>query len=49
MHRIKQFNDRHFVDAAHAIASIVQNPNPEQIIPTVFDPKLGEVIVAVFK
>jgi malate dehydrogenase (oxaloacetate-decarboxylating) len=43
-HRISQFDISMFTRAAHALASHVKNPTPEQILPTMFDTELVGVI-----
>ena len=45
--RIKQFNQKMFIDAAHAIASYVKNPQPDQVLPDAFDLGIIEVIKSV--
>ena len=37
---VKQITDNHKIAAAEAIASLVENPTPEEIIPSVFDDRL---------
>lgn len=37
---VKQITDDHKIAAAEAIASLVENPTPEEIIPSVFDDRL---------
>lgn len=43
-HKIKQFDISMFTRAAHALANHVKNPTPEQILPTMFDAELVDVI-----
>lgn len=44
--RIKQFNEKMFIRAALAIASHVENPTPEQVLPLQFDKTLVETVKA---
>jgi malate dehydrogenase (oxaloacetate-decarboxylating) len=44
---IRQITDEHKVAAAEAIASLVKNPTPEEIIPSVFNDQLVPTIGAV--
>jgi malate dehydrogenase (oxaloacetate-decarboxylating) len=46
---IAQFEDKMFVRAAEAIASCVQNPTTEMIIPDPFDEKVSKVVANVIK
>jgi malate dehydrogenase (oxaloacetate-decarboxylating) len=46
---IAQFEDEMFVRAAEAIASCVQNPTTEMIIPDPFDEKVSKVVANVIK
>ncbi len=45
--RVRMITDEHKLAAAEAIASLVQNPNTEEIIPSVFDDRLVPTIAAV--
>lgn len=45
--RIKQFNQKMFIDAAYAIASYVKDPQPDQVLPDAFDLGIIEVIKSV--
>jgi malate dehydrogenase (oxaloacetate-decarboxylating) len=48
--RIPQITDAHKIAAAEALANAVENPNPEKIIPSPFDPGVADkVIQAVMK
>jgi malate dehydrogenase (oxaloacetate-decarboxylating) len=46
---IKKITDQHKIDAAEAIASLVDEPNAEHIIPSVFDERLVPSIAKVIK
>lgn len=45
--RVRMITDEHKLAAAEAIASLVQNPSAEEIIPSVFDDRLVPTIAAV--
>lgn len=45
--RVQEITDQHKLAAAKVIASLVTNPNAENIIPSVFDPKLVPTIAEV--
>jgi malate dehydrogenase (oxaloacetate-decarboxylating) len=47
--RLHEITEQHKQAAAEAIASLVENPDPEHIIPDVFDKRLVPTIVAVVK
>lgn len=42
--RIKQFNERMFVRAAEALAGYVKNPQPDQVLPSMFDKEIVTVV-----
>lgn len=44
---VKKITDVHKIAAAEVIASLVENPSPEEIIPSVFDERLVPVIAKV--
>jgi len=44
--RVAKITDDHKIAAAEAIASLVDNPTPDNIVPSVFDPRLVEAIAA---
>jgi malate dehydrogenase (oxaloacetate-decarboxylating) len=44
--RIVQFTQKHFLDAAHALAALVETPHEEMIIPSPFDPRVADAIAA---
>lgn len=48
-HRIKQFNEQMFVHAAEALAEYVQDPHPEQVLPTQFDKGIVDVVKDVIR
>lgn len=48
-HGIKRITDEHKIAAAEAIASLVESPDTENIIPSVFDERLVPTIAAVIK
>ncbi len=45
--RVRNITDKHKIAAAEAIASLVDNPTPEQIIPSVLDDRLVPTIAKV--
>lgn len=47
--KVHNITDAHKVAAAEAIAALVENPTPEEIIPSVFDDRLVPAIAAVIK
>lgn len=47
--RIKQFNQKMFIDAAEAIARYVKDPQPDQVLPEAFDIGIVEVIKNVIR
>lgn len=46
-HNVKKITDEHKIAAAEAIASLVENPNENEIIPSVFTPNLIEKVAEV--
>ena len=48
-HRVHSISDRHKIAAAEALASLVENPTPDCIIPSVFDPRVVPTIAAVIR
>jgi malate dehydrogenase (oxaloacetate-decarboxylating) len=44
--QVRAITDKHKIAAADAIAGLVKRPNPEQIIPSVFDPNLVKTIAS---
>jgi len=47
--RIEQFEQKHFIAAAEAIANHVQNPTPENIIPSALDKSIATVVANAIK
>jgi malate dehydrogenase (oxaloacetate-decarboxylating) len=47
--KVRMITDEHKIAAAEVIASLVENPTPEEIIPSVFDERLVPAIAAVIK
>lgn len=45
--RVKKITDHHKLAAAEVIANLVENPTPEEIIPSVLDPRLVPAIAKV--
>lgn len=45
--KVTQITDDHKIAAAEAIASLVENPTPDTIIPSVLDPRLVKAVSAV--
>lgn len=43
-HRIKQFTSRMFIRAAEALAEYVKDPLPDQVLPSMFDKDIVEVV-----
>lgn len=43
--RLTQIEDKHKIIAAETLANLVQNPNPEKIIPSIFEEWLADKIV----
>ena len=48
-HRIKQFNEQMFVHAAEALAGFVKDPQPDQVLPSMFDKGLVDVVKEVIR
>ena len=46
---VKMITDEHKIAAAEVIAALVENPNPEEIIPSVFDERLVPAIAEVIR
>jgi malate dehydrogenase (oxaloacetate-decarboxylating) len=46
---VRDITDQHKIAAAEAIAGLVENPTPEEIIPSVFNEKLVSTIAAVIR
>ncbi|HET9174526.1 MAG TPA: NADP-dependent malic enzyme [Candidatus Saccharimonadales bacterium] len=46
---VRQITDEHKIAAAEAIAALVDNPKPDNIVPTVFDKRLVGAVSSVFK
>jgi malate dehydrogenase (oxaloacetate-decarboxylating) len=47
--KVRMITDEHKIAAAEAIASLVENPTTEEIIPSVFDERLVPAIASVIK
>jgi len=47
--KVRTITDEHKLAAAEAIAALVENPTPEEIIPSVFDERLVPAIAALIK
>ena len=47
--RVTQITDEHKIAAARAIAGLVENPTADNIIPSVLEPRLAEVVSTVIK
>lgn len=47
--RLAQIEDKHKIIAAETLANLVQNPNPEKIIPSIFEDGLADKIVEEIK
>lgn len=48
-HGIVKLDDAMFIRAAEALAAIVSEPNPEKILPGVFDPGVAEAVAAAIR
>jgi malate dehydrogenase (oxaloacetate-decarboxylating) len=46
---VRDITDQHKIAAAEAIAGLVENPTPEEIIPSVFNEMLVSTIAAVIR
>ena len=42
--QIPQFENKIFITAAIALANMIENPTPEKIIPSMFDPKVKDIV-----
>ncbi len=47
--RVSKITDEHKIAAAEAIAALVENPTPDEIIPSVLDPRLVPEVAKVIK
>lgn len=47
--KVKKITDRHKLDVANALASLVDNPSCDQVIPSVFDDRIVKAIASVIK
>lgn len=47
--KVKKITDRHKLDVANALASLVDNPSYDQVIPSVFDDRVVKAIASVIK
>jgi len=47
--RLQQFSEEYFLKVAYALASLVENPTRENILPEVFDDRVARVVSQVFK
>ena len=47
--KVKKITDRHKLDVAKALASLVDNPSYDQVIPSVFDDRVVKAIASVIK
>ena len=47
--QVRTITDQHKLAAAETIASLVENPSPDEIIPSVFDERLVPAIAAVIR
>ena len=47
--KVKKITDQHKLDVANALASLVDNPSYDQVIPSVFDDRVVKAIAAVIK
>ncbi len=47
--RLSQFTDEHFLKVAHALASLVENPTRENILPGAFDERVVSAVSSIFK
>lgn len=48
-HKIRQITDNHKIKAAEAIASLVENPTPEKIVPSIGDDRLVGAVADVIR
>lgn len=49
MLELSQFDEQHYLKAAHAIAALVDRPTPTHIVPTVFDERLTQALYEALK
>lgn len=47
--KVKKITDRHKLDVANVLASLVDNPSYDQVIPSVFDDRVVKAIASVIK
>ena len=47
--KVKKITDRHKLDVVNALASLVDNPSYDQVIPSVFDDRVVKAIASVIK
>lgn len=47
--KVKKITDRHKLDVANTLASLVDNPSYDQVIPSVFDDRVVKAIASVIK
>lgn len=47
--KVKKITDQHKLDVANALASLVDNPSYDQVIPSVFDDRVVKTIASVIK
>lgn len=47
--KVKKITDRHKLDVANVLASLVDNPSYDQVIPSVFDDRVVKTIASVIK
>lgn len=48
-HGVKKITDEHKIAAAEVIAGLIESPNPDEVIPSVFDPRLVDTIARAIK
>jgi len=48
-HGVKKITDEHKIAAAEVIASLIESPTPNEVIPSVFDPRLVDAIARAIK
>lgn len=47
--KVKKITDQHKLDVANVLASLVDNPSYDQVIPSVFDDRVVKTIASVIK
>ena len=47
--KVKKITDQHKLDVANVLASLVDNPSYDQVIPSVFDDRVVKAIASVIK